>query len=353
MNMSKHKTWSRTFLAILLVFLAANFVIWEGFTKEMMNAGEYWTPDLVRLGYVTGSTLRRKSECTLPRRHIESAAYTGQRIDVLTVGDSFSNMQALGKDTLYQDWLATVRDRTVLNVRRFRGLDEAGTLIALMNGGYLDRVRPRTVILEIAERHCIKKLARQIDFDLTLPESELQAQLARPEERETLPTLGFINTSNFKFLANGVLYRLSANAFFSQVYIKDLSKSFFSVPRDKRLLFFFEELTSIGRANAESVQALNRNLNTLALRLRRKGITLLFMPAPSKYTIYSDYIVDNPYPPSVFFELLRPLPKEYVFVDTKALLMEEIRKGEKDVYFADETHWSCKAAKKIAESMKL
>ena len=54
----------------------------------------------------------------------------------------------------------------------------------------------------------------------------------------------------------------------------------------------------------------------------------------------------------MFFELLREQPKEYVFVDTKKLLTEEVNKGEKDVYYADDTHWSWKASKKIAESMK-
>jgi hypothetical protein len=76
------------------------------------------------------------------------------------------------------------------------------------------------------------------------------------------------------------------------------------------------------------------------------------MPPADKYTIYSEYIANNPYPPSTFFELLRPLPKKYIFVDTKAVLSQAVKNGEKDIYYSDDTHWSWKASKLIAESMR-
>lgn len=352
MNMTKHRTWAFAFLAVLAVFLAANFVIWKSFTADMLNAGEYVTPDLVRLAYVSGSTLRRKAGCTLPKRHIESAEFSGQRVDVLTIGDSFSNKGEVGPNQLYQDWLATEHNLTVMNVRPLNGLDEFETLIVLLNSGYLDLVRPHAVILETAERYCIGRYTGGVDFGLTKPRGEIEEQYGRPEGKHSLPVMSFVNMSNVKFLANSILYKFSANAFFSQVYIKDLSAPFFSVPRARRLLFFREELSSIPFATARSVGVLNENLNVLAQRMKKKGITLYFMPAANKYTIYSDYIVDNPYPRSVFFELLRGLPKHYVFVDTKAILLEEVKKGEQDVYYPDDTHWSWKASKKIAESMK-
>ena len=352
MNMTKHRTWALALLAFLAVFLLANFVIWKSFTADMLNAGEYVTPDLVRLSYLSGSTIRRKAGCTLPKQHIESAQFSGQRVDVLTVGDSFSNKKEVGPNQLYQDWLATERSLTVMNARPLGGLDEVETVIALLNSGYLDRVRPRAVILETAERYCIGRYAGDLDFGLTRPRRELEAEYGKPEAEPGLPVPGFVNMSNVKFLANSVLYKFSANAFFSQVYAKDLVAPFFSVPRDRRLLFFREELSSIPFATEHSVGLLNENLNELAQRLKKKGITLYFMPAANKYTIYSGYLADPAHPKSVFFELLRGLPKRYVFVDTKAILQEEVKKGEKDVYYPDDTHWSWKAAKKIAESMK-
>jgi hypothetical protein len=353
MNLKKHKTWSFAFVAVLAVFLAVNFAVWKGFTARMLNAGEYWTPDLVRLGYVTGSTLKRRPESTLRRRHLSTAEYAGQPVDVVTIGDSFSNMAGNGPDPLYQDWVATLHDRSVLNVTRMPGLDELDTLIVLANSGYLGKVRPRAVILQCAERHAIEKLGRAVNFDRTLPLSTIEEHLKQPEDFKQPPRVNFINTSNFKFLANTVLYQFSPNAFFSQVYMTDLSASLFSAPRDKRLLFFHQDLETISRSNAETVAAVNHNMNTLAMNLKQKGMTLYFLPAPNKYTVYYGHFVDRSLPPSTFFELLRRLPKEYRFIDTKKLLVEEVNKGEKDVYYSDDTHWSWKAAKKIAENLPL
>jgi hypothetical protein len=353
MNLKKNKTWSFAFVAVLAVFLAVNFAVWKGFTARMLNAGEYWTPDLVRLGYITGSTLKRKAESTLPRRHLSTAEYSGQPVDVVTIGDSFSNVTGNGRDPLYQDWVATLHGRSVLNVIRMPGMDELDTLIVLANSGYLDKVRPRTVILECAERHAVEKLGRAVVFDRTMPLASIEDHFQRPEEFKQHHPVNFINTSNFKFLANTVLYRFSPNAFFSRVYMTDLSTSLFSVPRDKRLLFFHQDLEKISRSDGASVAAVNQNMNTLARKLRQKGIALYFLPAPNKYTVYYDHFVDRTLPPSLFFELLRTLPKEYTFIDTKKLLVEEVNKGEKDVYYSDDTHWSWKAAKKIAENLRL
>ena len=117
MNLTKHKTWALAFLAVFASFLALNFAVWHGFTAEMMNAEEYLTPDLVRLGYITGSTLYRKPECHASRRStFYSADYAGQQVDILTIGDSFSNMKDNGRDPMYQDWLATLHDKAVMNV---------------------------------------------------------------------------------------------------------------------------------------------------------------------------------------------------------------------------------------------
>jgi hypothetical protein len=47
---------------------------------------------------------------------------------------------------------------------------------------------------------------------------------------------------------------------------------------------------------------------------------------------------------------MRKLPKRYRYIDTKAILLPELERGEKDIYFMDDSHWSPKAAKKIFET---
>ena len=76
------------------------------------------------------------------------------------------------------------------------------------------------------------------------------------------------------------------------------------------------------------------------------------MPVVDKYNLYSNFIVDNPYPRSTFFEKLRQLPKRYAFIDTKQILMEELERGELDLYYPDDSHWSWKAPQKIFNTVR-
>jgi hypothetical protein len=97
----------------------------------------------------------------------------------------------------------------------------------------------------------------------------------------------------------------------------------------------------------DNIELLNENFNVLARDLSQKGIKLIFMPAVDKYNLYRPYIVSNIYKESIFFEYLETLPKEYIFINTKKILSKELENGEKDIFFADDTHWSYKASEKI------
>jgi hypothetical protein len=47
--------------------------------------------------------------------------------------------------------------------------------------------------------------------------------------------------------------------------------------------------------------------------------------------------------------MLRPLKKEYIFIDTKKILSPLLKQGVKDLYYSDDTHWSYKASEAIAK----
>jgi hypothetical protein len=126
----------------------------------------------------------------------------------------------------------------------------------------------------------------------------------------------------------------------------------FNVKDGATLLFYREDIKNIEKSNAASIANLNDNLNLLADKLAKKGIRLYFMPCVDKYNLYGEFIVNNRYPRSTFFELLRSLPKRYTFIDTKSILIKELRKGEKDIFYADDTHWSWKASQKIFETVR-
>ncbi len=215
-------------------------------------------------------------------------------------------------------------------------------------------MRPRFLLLEIVERNS-SKYAGPVDWAKTADLPALRQLYAEgapgvaeaDEEGREVPPVGFINTGNFKWLLYNILYRFSPNAFLSNTYKVRLDRLLFSGDRGDTLLFLRKDIGNLKKNDAGAVRQFNENLNRLAALLRERGIELVFMPAPDKYTLYRPYIIDNPYPPSRFFELLRPLPKDYRFIDSEAILAAEIARGEKDLYYIDDTHWSWKASRAI------
>jgi hypothetical protein len=350
--------FTRSFAIAILAFLLFNVIVWKCWTEELLTK-KYDGGDLVRTGYVHGSREYRKTRFDLPRRHLEMSRFNGQDIDVLTIGDSFSYGGGEGRNCYYQDYIASLGNLSVLNVfpyptdDRFVGFSPLSTLAVLYNSGYLDRIRPRVVLIQSVERYCLIRFAKPLDFTRT-DTLENVADFYQKDHGSLLyrlPDIGFLNEGNFKFVYASMLYRFR-DTVNEKVYLRDLSRPFFSVPNDRKLLFLGEDIRNIPFANRDTVGRLNDTFNQVADILAAKGIRLYFMPVVDKYDLYSEYLVGNPYPASVFFEELRKLPKKYTLIDTKAILRAEVDKGEKDVFHADDTHWSCKASRKIFETVR-
>lgn len=333
------------------LFLLANFVVWTEWVEDLRTT-KYAGGDLARMGYLSDVKMPRPYRNDLAVRHLELFEYKEGQIDVLTLGDSFSNTAGLGENVYYQDHLATRKNFRVLNIRPKDGpeLQPQTVLIKLYNSGELDRLKPRYVLLESVERYAIQRLGKELDFRLTATPDELKRYAN--EKVEIGPyqprPFDFITTANTKYLYNNLLYHFTDHNSDKSVYIARLRQNFFSVPKGNLLVYLGEDTSSIKAATPEAMTRLNDNLNTLAKMLADKGMTLIFMPVVDKYNLYRDYLVDDGnMTRSHFFEELRPLDKRYIFIDTKALLADELAKGEKDVFFADDTHWSGKAGSAI------
>lgn len=344
--MISYRRFSLTFSLLFALFVGGNYLIWISWTKDLLTNTNYQGGDLARMGYLYGSKQFRKDSNDLPRHHLSIKDYDGRRIDMLTMGDSFSNGGAGGKNSFYQDYIASINGLEVLNIPRHRDLDPLTSISIFANNGLLDKIKPRYVLISIAEKGALD-MAAPLDVSRSLTEEKLKG-LKAFDYYAPFPSPRFINNGNFKFLLYNMLYPISDHAVFGGVYVHRLKSALFSVPDSNRLLFLrYKRLPS-----PEIVQGLNDNLNRLAELLDHKGIKLVFMPCVDKFNLYSDYIVNNPYPRSTFFEELRKLPKRYRFIDTKAILAEELSKGEKDVFYADDTHWSWKASKRIFENVR-
>ena len=139
--MLKQRTWTLLLLGVLLLFIAANGLIWVFYTGELLEFRRFYNGGLDRMGYITGSKHYRKPESTLPRRSIENADYRGQHIDVVTLGDSFLNVRDNGRDPLCQDWIASVHGLDVMNLQGLPRTTLYETIVILVNSGWLERAR--------------------------------------------------------------------------------------------------------------------------------------------------------------------------------------------------------------------
>lgn len=337
------------FLAFFLAVAAFNVTVWNLATRDLLTCRDGYCPgDLARIGYIREVLVPRRFHVDLPRRHFDYRAWKGERVDVLTVGDSFSFGGGRGRNAFYQDYIATLQGLSVLNVPIYRE-DQLHTVILLLNNGWLDRVRPRFVLIEAVERSCIGGFAREMDFRATEPMEKIDRDYrSRVYDYETtLPPVGFVNDGNFKYVLYSLLYPFSDRAYFSKVCKVKLDRPLFYAGNGRTLLFGVFDLLDLPKSNDATVGKLNENLNRLAGMLKERNIRLLFLPAPDKYNLYREYLAEKKYPESRFFELLRPLPKDYDFIDTKRILGEELAKGTADLYHPDDSHWTWRASERI------
>jgi hypothetical protein len=360
----KSKTFVHIIGTVLGGYLFFNLVVWTQFTRDVLSNPECKGGDLSRLGYIRSPMVCKQTENNLPRQHLEEHEYKGQTIGVLTIGDSFSSGGGGGLNSYYQDHLASISDVNVLNLLRYKRLDSISTISMLNNNGYLDRIKPEYVLIECSEKFCLNDLPDTIDFSRGESEKEMEQYgkanyHSKNSDQKSLAAGGtvpfkmdFISDANFKLVRNNFLYHFSDHAFYSQVYKAKLVKPLFSDENSDTLLFLDKDIKDRQNITVKRITLMNDYLNSLADRLAVKGIKLIFMPAVDKYDLYSNYVINRKYPESQFFDEFRKLPKRYRFIDTKALLREELEKGEKDVFHADDTHWSWKASRKIFETVR-
>jgi hypothetical protein len=346
------------FFIILIAFIAGNLILWHCETEKLFSC-KFDGGDLARMGFISGVKHLRTTEFSLPRRHLEMHDFRGQSIDVLTIGDSFSFGSGRGLNPFYQDYIATVNNITVMNVYPyptddlFVGFSPLSTLMVLYNSGYLDIIKPKIIIIESVERYCLVRYAKPVNSQRKDSLDKVIAFYKKSRELNLFksPDVGFINNGNLMFLLANLAFKVKDN-YKHKVYKFKTKINHFSGKNGNTLVVLGEDIRNSSFSNKKTVASLNDNFNKVSDMLAAKGIKLYFMPVVDKYNLYGDFIIGNTYPKSCFFEELRPLPKKYTLIDTKEILLDSVRKGEKDVYYQDDTHWSWKASEKIFSTFR-
>ena len=358
--MSKFKKITFLWLLFISIFLIFNFLVFFNYTSKVYpDTADTTIGDLARMSYMVDIIQERKNIVDLEKLHISQNEYKNEIIDVLTIGDSFSNGNVGGKNSYYQDYISTIYNKKVLNLN-MQNVENTSNYIEIIalfaNSGYLEKIGAKYVLIESVQREALVRFARN-DLNLAIKtDKNLETIFRNSMETYNIEKLhnlkpSIINNLNLNaFIYNIKYYIKGYGKLNSSVYIEKLNKDLFTSKSSSKLAFYHEDIKKLSLETKENIELLNHNFNNLADILESKGIKLIFMPAVDKYNLYRPYIISNNYSESIFFEYLSTLDKKYIFINTKEILSKNLENSEKDIFYADDTHWSYKASNNIIES---
>lgn len=294
--------------------------------------------DLLRVGYLKKDDAYRTvfKDDFNNTIHYDSISQTDttrvNNCSVLIIGDSFSEQGVIG----YKNYLAkNISGRLLYYDRK----DITGNLFeiayGLLNGDFFDKVNTEYVIFQYVERNFAEH-TRNFDKSMILNTSRLIH-----DKKEKKENYSFSANSILKYPYYNLMRAVKKQGNISEVYSFKLTKPFFTGNRDKDLFIYHNDIQRLPKKNnPEHISNLNKELNELSRLFAQKEIKLVVLPAPDKYDIYYDYIIDNNEKASGFFACLNQFDKDYIYIDSYNLLKNAINKGQKDIYFADDSHWS-------------
>jgi hypothetical protein len=355
--MSKFKKITFLWILSISVFLIFNFLIFFNYTSKVYpDTADTTIGDLARMSYSVDIIQERENITDLEKLHLYQNQYNYENIDMVTIGDSFSNGGAGGKNRYYQDYISTIYNKKVLNLNIQNYKNYLEIIAFFANSGYLEKIGAKYVLIESVQREALVRFARN-DLNLAIKtDKNLETIFRNSMETYNIEKLhnlkpSIINNLNLNaFIYNIKYYIKGYGKLNSSVYIEKLNKDLFTSKSSSKLAFYHEDIKKLSLETKENIELLNHNFNNLADILESKGIKLIFMPAVDKYNLYRPYIVSNNYKESIFFEYLSTLDKKYIFINTKEILSKYLENSEKDIFYADDTHWSYKASNNIIES---
>ncbi|WP_373073735.1 hypothetical protein [Sulfurimonas sp.] len=371
---SFHK-FVKLFLLIFIIAIASHLYSWNTYTKYVFPK-EYIIGDLGRLSYQIDSLQPRFEQVSLSVEKDKFINHKNKKFEVVTIGDSFSDGGGMGLNTFYQYYISDFNKKNVLNLKNILSSDNyIETIVSLLNKGYFEKWGTKYIVLETVERKAIERLSRQINLDAknsfllkninkidcfidtnkTVEKSNNEYKLNN-KDTSVLGydkfTINIFNNLNINALLYNIFYNIDDRAFIASTYKVKLNQELFTVNDSKVLLFYKKDLKALGKSTKENVELLNNNLNLLTKLLSKNGIKLYFMPVVDKSNLYRQYVSKPKYKESTFFENLRPLNKEYLYIDTKDILLSELNNGVKDIFYPDDSHWSYKASETVFKRVK-
>lgn len=296
--------------------------------------------DMFKEDFIKPKKYRNLSDINLNREN---------KIDIIAIGDSFLQDK---KNYSFSNYLSSLYNLDVVNMyyKDFHNsaLTPIQLLSSMVNGDLFNKLKVDYVVLEAVEREIVNYGIIDRIRTTTIKDLDSVSDRMKPvEESQHSPLDLGICHDILIFFINNILYSFDDRAYIERSYKVKLTKDLFST-KENELLFYHEDIDNIKYSTIEGVRVLNNELNIISRKLKDKGVKLIVLPAPDKYDLYCSFIKNNKLPNNDFFNLMKKERKEYIYVNTKEILLEHLSKGEKDIYFADDSHWSPITSKIIA-----
>ena len=311
--------------------------------------------DLSRLGSTNlmQTTLIRKPNYS--KIHKEFRDYLNEdsheQFDIITIGSSCSNG---GGGAYYQDYITDTYGLKVLNVPCVN-LQQPQIFAALAVKGYIERVRPKYVILECVERYFPDIAGWKTDISEQMADKFLHE--VRSYDADVMndnANKGFIPLIMVRACVRLVLDRLYAmrhpDSISPQVMRAGLNEELFSGLKEPQTLYYYADDRNYLRGEFD-IRNINESLNMVNKFAADNNVKFVFLGVPNKHSVYLPYIAsDDMLPENNSFTRLEAAKKDYIFVNVKNILRELLSAERmKDLYWGDDTHWSYKAHKFVGD----
>ena len=271
------------------------------FSKEYHFQEKFQTDDVDRIPWSTIKDLRNQN--------------------VLFLGDSFT------KGLIYPDYLSLILHQNAAKFFADNIETPEKTFVALCNAGV---EMPDVVVIESVEREFPFRLCH-LDFSLKID----------PIPSVYKPTIakqsGFSTFYKNKMINNHAIFHVT------------MQDSLFTCPcKEKDLYFYHDDLRF---PDDEQIWTAISKLDSLFLLAKEKNVCLFYVVAADKYDVYQEFTICNKYPKKELLERFVDFETNPYYVNTKHVLLKNARQGVKDLYYADDTHWSPIGAKIVAEEI--
>lgn len=360
------KSFVKMLVAVVVLFFIANVVLYFGFVtsdglganpKVAFRGSEKSHGDLCTIAskhWPDSATPQKKYAAS----HLEISDYIARRaagedvaLDVLTIGDSFTNGAS---GAYYQDYMAERYGLTVLNIKTVSGLEALDMVRLLADSGYLAELKPRVIIVESVERALASrydrskapKIAKMNVPQLQKALSDSEYADKKDESMSLLP--GVMVKQNVSYLKSR--YKNLRGSSADTVSFAALNTAVFSTAsRADELMYYTDDIRNTGGDAAR----IEQSIAPVAELCREQGIEFVFLPCPDKFTVYYPYVIDDGhnYPDKRLLDDMLAQPRSYYMVDAKGILRAAAARGELDLYWADDTHWSWRGFELVVDDM--